>query len=110
MYAWYEARCEDEPLHVVFRHLDHTLFKNVTKRLVEDVCISGAFQPIVIGEAKPLLMPGEGTEEQKKKVHEARKVGAYHSILRSWKSWNSTEAESCGGEPTTVLSRPAMVA
>ena len=53
MYAWYEARCEDEPLHVVFRHLQHTLFKNVTKRLVEDVCISGASQPIVIGEAKP---------------------------------------------------------
>ena len=50
--------CEDEPLHVVFRHLDHTLFKNATKRLVEDVCISGASQPVVIGEARLVVCKG----------------------------------------------------
>ena len=37
MYDWYEARVDDEELHAVFRHLQNTLFKNVTVQLPEDV-------------------------------------------------------------------------
>ena len=37
MYDWYEERVDDEELHVVFRHLQNTLFKNVTVQLPEDV-------------------------------------------------------------------------
>ena len=37
MYDWYNARVDDEELHVVFRHLQNTLFKTVTVHLSEDV-------------------------------------------------------------------------
>ena len=37
MYDWYNARVDDEELHVVFRHLQNTLFKTVTVHLPEDV-------------------------------------------------------------------------
>ena len=55
MYDWYEARAEDEELHAVFRHLQHTLFKNVTVQRPEDVWkhpdVGGASQPAAQGEA-----------------------------------------------------------
>ena len=37
MYDWYEARADEEELPAVFRHLQNTLFKNVTAQLPEDV-------------------------------------------------------------------------
>ena len=56
MYDWYHARVDDEKLHAVFRHLQITLFKNVTKRPAEDVWqttdASGASQPAAQGEAR----------------------------------------------------------
>jgi hypothetical protein len=55
MYDWYEARVDDEELHVVFRHLQNTLFKNVTVQLPEDAWkrpdVGGAPQPAAQGEA-----------------------------------------------------------
>ena len=55
MYDWYEDRVDDEELHVVFRHLQNTLFKNVTVQLLEDVWkdpdVGGASQPAAQGEA-----------------------------------------------------------
>ena len=55
MYDWYEARVDDEELHAVFRHLQNTLFKNVTVQLPEDVWkhpdVGGASQPAAQGEA-----------------------------------------------------------
>ena len=56
MYAWYEGRAEDEDLHAAFRHLQHTLFKNVTARLPQDVWmhsdVGGASQPVAQGQAR----------------------------------------------------------
>ena len=56
MYEWYEARVDDEELHAVFRHLQNTLFKNVTVQLPEDVWkhpdVGGASQPAAQGEAQ----------------------------------------------------------
>ena len=56
MYDWYHARVDDEKLHEVFRHLQITLFKKVTKRPAEDVWkttdASGASQPAAQGEAR----------------------------------------------------------
>ena len=55
MYDWYEARVDDEELHAVFRHLQNTLFKNVTVQLPEDVWkhpdVGGASEPAAQGEA-----------------------------------------------------------
>ena len=55
MYEWYEARVDDEELPAVFRHLQNTLFKNVTVQLPEDVWkhpdVGGASQPAAQGEA-----------------------------------------------------------
>ena len=56
MYDWYEARADnDEELHAVFRHLQNTLFKNVTVELPEDVWkhpdVGGASQLAAQGEA-----------------------------------------------------------
>ena len=37
MYEWYEDRADkNDELHAVFRHLQHTLFNNVTVELPED--------------------------------------------------------------------------
>ena len=59
MYDWYEARVDDEELHVVFRHLQNTLFKNVTVQLPEDVWkhpdVGGASQPVAQGETHPVV-------------------------------------------------------
>ena len=59
MYDWYEARVDDEELHVVFRHLQNTLFKNVTVQLQEDVWKhpddGGASQLAAKGEAHLVL-------------------------------------------------------
>ena len=56
MYDWYERY---EELHVVFRHLQNTLFKNVTKQLEADVWKhpgkGGASQPAVLGEARMVV-------------------------------------------------------
>ena len=55
MYDWYEARVDDEEVHAVFRHLQNTLFKNVTVQLPEDDWkhpdVGGASQPAAQGEA-----------------------------------------------------------
>ena len=55
MYDWYEDRVEDEELHAVLRHLQNTLFKNVTVQLPEDVWkhpdVGGASQLAAQGEA-----------------------------------------------------------
>ena len=55
MYDWYEDRVDDEELHVVFRHLQNLLFKNVTVQLQEDVWKhpddGGASQLAAKGEA-----------------------------------------------------------
>ena len=55
MYTWYDARVDDEQLHAVFRHLQNTLFKNVTVQLPEDVWkhpdVGGASQPAARLEA-----------------------------------------------------------
>ena len=71
MYAWYEARAEDQDLHVVFRHLQHTLFKNVTVQLPEDVWmhsdVGGASQPAAQGEAH-LVVSREHVARQVQKV------------------------------------------
>ena len=54
MCDWYEARVDDEELHAVFRHLQNTLFKNVTVQLPEDVWkhpdVGGASEPAAQGE------------------------------------------------------------
>ena len=71
MYDWYEARVEDEELHVVFRHLQNTLFKNVTVQLQEDVWkhpdVDGASQPAAQGEAH-MVVSREHVARQVQKV------------------------------------------
>ena len=56
MYDWYQARVDDGEPHAVFRHLEKTLFKNVTIRLAEYVWkhsdVDGASQPAAQGEAR----------------------------------------------------------
>ena len=77
MYDWYEARADDEDLHVVFRHLQNTLFKNVTKRLPEDVWmppdVGGASQPAAQGEAH-LVVSREYVARQVQKVITTRET------------------------------------
>ena len=56
MYDWWNEHVEDEHLSDVFRHLQNTLFKNVTEQPKADVWQhpgeGGASQPAVLGEAR----------------------------------------------------------
>ena len=78
MYDWYEDRVDDEELHVVFRHLQNTLFKNVTVQLPEDVWkhpdVGGASQPAVQGEAQTVVS----------REHVARQVQKVISWRDTW--------------------------
>ena len=78
MYDWYEARVDDEELHAVFRHLQNTLFKNVTVQLPEDVWkrpdVGGASQPAAQGEAHLVVS----------REHVARQVRTVLAWRESW--------------------------
>ena len=75
MYAWYLAHIEDEDIPEVFRHLQHTLFKNVTKELDTDVwkgpATGGASQPAVKREVR-MVVSREYVTQQVKTVIESR--------------------------------------
>jgi hypothetical protein len=75
MYEWYEARVDDQQLPVVFRHLQNTLFKNVTVQLQEDEWKhpddGGASQLAVQGEAH-LVVSREHVACQVQKVITSR--------------------------------------
>jgi len=78
MYDWYEARVDDEELHAVFRHLQNTLFKNVTVQLSEDVWkhtdVGGASQLAEQGEAHLVVS----------REHVARQV---HTVITCREKW-----------------------
>ena len=78
MYDWYEARVDDEELHAVFRHLQNTLFKNVTVQLPEDVWkhsdVGGASQPAAQGEAHLVVS----------REHVARQVQTVIACRETW--------------------------
>ena len=78
MYEWYEARVDDDELHAVFRHLQNTLFKNVTVQLSEDVWkhtdVGGASQLAEQGEAHLVVS----------REHVARQV---HTVITCREKW-----------------------
>ena len=78
MYIWYESRVEDEELHVVFRHLQHTLFKNVTVPIVQDV-----YAHPDVGGASQLAAPGEA-QMVVSREHVARQVQTVIGWRERW--------------------------
>ena len=94
MYDWYEARVDDEELHAVFRHLQNTLFKNVTVQLSEDVWkhtdVGGASQLAEQGEAHLVVS----------REHVARQV---HTVITCREKWLQGR-----GLPLNVVMRDAL--
>ena len=71
MYEWYDSRVNDQKLSTVFKHLQNTLFKNVTFQLEEDVWrhadVDGASEAEVQGEAR-MVVSREHVARQVQKV------------------------------------------
>lgn len=77
MYEWYEDRADDQDLHAVFRHLQITLFKNVTVQMPEDQWMhpdaGGDSQPAAQGEAH-MVVSREHVARQVQKVIDWRET------------------------------------
>ena len=71
IYEWYEARVGGPEMNAVMRHLQNTLFKNVTVQLPQDVWKppedGGASHPAVQGEAQ-MVVSREYVARQVQKV------------------------------------------
>ena len=78
MYEWYDSRVNDQELSTVFKHLQNTLFKNVTFQLEEDVWrhadVDGASEAEVQGEAR-MVVSKEHVAHQVQKVIVWRESG-----------------------------------